>query len=351
MRVLITTMDKELEETIKNLPKTPGAYIFTDSKEAVLYVGKAKNIKKRVTSHFQRPEQHIYNFMPQVSGIDFIRAANENEALLIEAQLIKKAQPKYNVAWKDDKDYFFIAAGDEVQPRVTVTHQPKQSPHSLLAGPFIRGGELKLLMPRLRELFPYRTCARLPKKPCMYQSLGLCCAPCVHRRGAKKYQAMLKTMMALLSLHQNARGRIEGYDISNLSGTLAVGSMVVFENGKPNKSEYRKFKIMRITGQNDVGSLREVILRRLKHAEWRQPDLILIDGGKGQLKSVKGLDVCAISLAKFKRSGGKIFTPYSKSSLRLDYLPENTRNLLLRVRDEAHRFAITYHKLRRQKNI
>jgi excinuclease UvrABC nuclease subunit len=344
-------MNKDLADVIKNLPKTPGAYIFTDSTESVLYVGKAKNIKKRVANHFQKPDQHIYDFMPQVSRIDFIGAANENEALLIESQLIKKIQPKYNVAWKDDKDYFFIAVTDEALPRVTVTHQPKQNPHSLLAGPFMRGGELKLLLPKLRGLFPFRTCAKLAKKPCMYQDLGLCCAPCIHRRSKKRYQAMLKTMMALLGLHQNGRSRIEGYDISNLSGTLAVGSMVVFENGKPNKNEYRKFKIKQIVGQNDVGSLREVITRRLKHDEWRQPDIMLIDGGKGQLKAVKGLDVPAIALAKFKRSGGKIFTPYSKSSLKLDYLPENVKNLLLQVRDEAHRFAITYHKQRRQKII
>ena len=354
-------MDKELAETIKNLPKTPGAYIFTDSHESVLYVGKAKNLKKRVSNHFTRPEQHIFDFMPDVCRIDYIKAANENEALLIESQLIKKSQPKYNVAWKDDKDYFFIAATEDDLPRVIVTHQPKQNPHSFLAGPFMRGGELKFLMPKLRTLFPYRTCNKMQKNPCMYQDLGLCCAPCVHKRGKKRYQAMLKTMMALLSLHQNAGGRIEGYDISNLSGTLAVGSMVVFENGKPNKSQYRKFKIRRVVGQNDVGSLREVILRRQNHPEWKQADLMLIDGGKGQLKAVSGLDVPAISLAKFKRSGppearvargaGKIFTPYSKNALKLEYLPENVRNLLLQVRDEAHRFAITYHKQRRQKVI
>lgn len=143
--------------------------------------------------------------------------------------------------------------------------------------------------------------------------------------------------------------RVEGYDVSNLQGTLAVGSMAVFEGGLPNKNEYRKFKIKTVKGQNDVASLAEILKRRMKHQEWPLPDLILLDGGKGQLKSAKNIDIPTIALAK--TSDGKLFTKFSRNYAQLSKLPPNLSNLFLRVRDEAHRFAIGYNKLRRKKEI
>ncbi len=345
-------MDPSLSELIKNLPTGPGVYIFKDNAEKILYVGKAKNVKKRVKSHFQRPEQHQWDFTPQVADIDFLEAANENEALLIESELIKNFQPKFNVAWKDDKDYFFVGATDEKFPRVCLTHQPDDTDWRFVAGPFMRGGELKGLLRELRKIFPYRTCKTVQKKPCMYQHLGLCFAPCVFTRSKAKYATMVASLFALLEVYREGNARIEGYDISNISGTLAVGSMVVFENRQKKKSDYRKFKIRTVAGQNDVGSLREVLLRRKKHSEWPNALLILLDGGKGQLKASRGLKMApTVALAKIKRSSGKLFSPYASNFVMLDKLPEDMRNLLLRVRDEAHRFAITYHKQRRVKQL
>jgi excinuclease ABC subunit C len=145
--------------------------------------------------------------------------------------------------------------------------------------------------------------------------------------------------------------RVECYDISNLAGTLAVGSMVVFENGKANKNEYRKFKIKTVAGQNDVASLKEVLERRFNHAEWPLPDLIVLDGGKGQLKAAKGIDISVIALAKIGDKDGKLFTKFSKNYARLSKLPPNLSNFFLQIRDEAHRFAIGYNKQRREKEI
>jgi len=378
-------METDLIKKITDLPQSPGVYFFKDSSECVLYVGKAKNLKKRVKNHFQKPEQHSFDFISRITDIDFIQTATENEALILEQQFIKKIQPRWNTEWKDDKNYFFVGITGDKFPRVYLTHQPSLAGARLLRtrrslapavsdyfGPFVSGREIKSFLREIRKVVPYRTCANLPKKPCMYAALGLCTAPCIYPRRKKTYDMIVQTLEVLLRIYGGKTGacreltsreenrhsqsknttiRVEGYDISNLSGTLAVGSMVVFENGKPNKNEYRKFKIKNITGQNDVGSLREVITRRLKHDEWHKPDIMLIDGGKGQLKAIKGLDVPAIALAKFKHSGGKIFTPYSKNSLKLDYLPENVKNLLLQVRDEAHRFAISYHRSRRLKII
>ena len=340
-----------MTETINNLPSGPGAYIFKDLKEKIIYVGKAINLKKRVKSHFQRPEQHTWDFTPQVCSIDYIEANNENEALLIESQLIKKYLPKFNVVWKDDKDYFFVAASKERIPRVSITHRPKNTDWDFCVGPFTRGGELRQLVREMRKIFPFRTCDKLPKKACMFEGLSLCLAPCRNKRLANKCSRTVAAMPAILSIYQSSAGRIEGYDISNISGTLAVGSMVVFENGKKKKSDYRKFKIRTVEGQNDVASLREVLLRRLKHPEWPQPQLILLDGGKGQLKAARGLKIPVIALAKIKRSGGKLFSPYSRNFVLLDNLPKELRDLFLQVRDEAHRFAITYHKLRRKNKL
>ena len=345
------SLDPGLRKQINELPDRFGVYILKDAKENILYVGKANNLKKRVMSHFQRPEQHAWDFMPQVFCIDFIETANENEALLVESQLIKKYQPKFNVIWKDDKAYFYVVASKEKFPRVFITHQPKDLEWDYQAGPFMRGAELKTLIKDIRKLFPYRSCVNLAKKPCLYESLGLCPAPCVNRRANVKYRYSLDTLFSILSLYRGAPLRIEGYDISNISGTLAVGSMVVFEGAKRKTGDYRKFKIKTIEGQNDVASLKEVLSRRQKHPEWLQADLILLDGGKGQLKAAKGLKSPVIALAKIKRSSGKVFSPFSKSYVLLDKLPRDLRDIFLRVRDEAHRFAITYHKQRREKQL
>lgn len=343
----LTPMKPSLAELINKLPKGPGVYIFKDEKEKILYVGKAKNLKKRVQSHFQRPGQHAWDFTPQVADIDFIETGGENDALLIESQLIKKFQPKFNVAWKDDKGYFFVVATKDKFPRVRVTHRPGDGSWDFCAGPFMRGGELKQTMEELRKIIPFRTCDNIPGKPCLYESLGLCLAPCLNKRIGTKYRRAVETLFALLSIYQGETKRIEGYDISNISGTLAVASMVVFEENRKKPADYRKFRIKTITGQNDVGSLREVLLRRQKHPEWRQAELVLLDGGKGQLKAAKGLKMPVIALAKLKRSDGKLFSPFSKNYARLGKLPKELFDILLQVRDEAHRFAITYHKQRR----
>jgi excinuclease ABC subunit C len=145
--------------------------------------------------------------------------------------------------------------------------------------------------------------------------------------------------------------RIEGYDISNISGTSAVGSMVVFENGEPNKNEYRKFKIRTIFKPNDVGMLTEVLERRFgrnsKHAmgqkeQWRSPNLILIDGGIGQANAAKkvlmraGLKIPILGIAKGRER---------KRNDILGAIPKWTnKKTLIRVRNESHRFAIGYHK-------
>lgn len=370
-------MDDVLKNKIEELPDGAGVYFFKDVAERVIYVGKAKNLKKRVKNHFQKPDQHSFDFVSQIASIDFIQTSSEKEALLLEQQFIKKLQPRWNVEWKDDKNYFYIALSDDEFPRVSLTHQPQPnlvevkppltplsggltSTTSTIYGPFVSGREVKSFLKEIRKALPYRSCRNLPKKPCFYHSLGLCPAPCANKnkKAKKNYNGIMALLRILLSIYQGKTCigvtyanslRVEGYDVSNLQGTLAVGSMAVFEGGLPNKNEYRKFKIKTVKGQNDVASLAEILKRRMKHQEWPLPDLILLDGGKGQLKSAKNIDIPTIALAK--TSDGKLFTKFSRNYAQLSKLPPNLSNLFLRVRDEAHRFAIGYNKLRRKKEI
>lgn len=368
-------MDELLKEKISKLPQKSGVYFFKDFAERVLYVGKAQNLKKRVKNHFAKPDQHFWNFIKDVADIDFIKTRSEKEAIILEAQLIKKLQPRFNIEWKDDKNYFFIAVTREDFPRVYLTHQPgfkfagelsrrysrgsnppelfqRVRPSSYKAasfyGPFVSGREVKTFLREIRKILPFRSCKNLGKKPCLYESLHLCPAPCVHKRKKIYYKKIVETLTALIQLYLDSDIRVEGYDISNLSGMLAVGSMVVFQNGRKKPSDYRKFKIKRVKGQNDVKSLKEVLLRRQKHPEWPIPHLVLLDGGKGQLKAARGQKTPSLALAKLKRSEGKLFSPFSKNFTLLSALPESVRNLLLQVRDESHRFAITYNKKRRE---
>lgn len=378
-------MDDVLKNKIEGLPDVAGVYFFKDVAERVIYVGKAKNLKKRVKNHFQKPDQHSFDFVSQIADIDFIQTSSEKEALLLEQQFIKKLQPRWNVEWKDDKSYFYVALSDDEFPRVSLTHQPNlvevKPPltplsgglTSTIYGPFVSGREVKSFLKEIRKALPFRSCRNLPKKPCFYHSLCLCPAPCLHKKTKSAYIQMIAALKALLRIYQGNAGvcegltfaenakvrpsqtkiqmRVEGYDVSNLQGTLAVGSMAVFEGGLPNKNEYRKFKIKTVNGQNDVASLAEILKRRMKRQEWPLPDLILIDGGKGQLKSAKNIDIPTIALAKIGDSDGKLFTKFSRNYAQLSKLPPNLSNLFLQVRDEAHRFAIGYNKLRREKEI
>jgi excinuclease ABC subunit C len=356
-------MEENLKKQIEKLPQKPGIYFFKNVDETVIYVGKAKNIQKRVKNHFQKPDQHAFDFIGSIVDLDFILTAGEKDALLLEQQYIKKLQPRWNVEWKDDKNYFSVALSGEKIPRVFITHQPnlvnksgevkphqtsvgQTFPESEYFGPFVSGRELKSFLKEIRKCLPYRSCHNLPREACFYESLGLCAAPCI-KKNAKTYFSLVATLAVMLKIYRGDDLRLECYDISNLSGTLAVGSMVVFQNGKADKNSYRKFKIKTVAGQNDVASLKEVLSRRLEHAEWPLPDLIILDGGKGQLNAARGIGIPVLALAKIGQNDGKLFTPFSKNYSQLSKLPKNVCDIFLQIRNEAHRFAIGYNKQRR----
>lgn len=345
-----------IKNIISNLPQGSGVYLFKDAQGEILYIGKAKNIRTRVRSHFRdSKDKHWANFYNQVTDIDTITTPTEKDALVLESEMVKKYQPKYNVELKDDKGFFYVTFSNDVYPKVALTHFPKKSlvPKGSI-GPFVSGKEIKQLLRMTRKLFPYRTCNNSPEKPCLYHDIGLCTA---HGTQAKYYPHILQGLKAILCLCAGNKPRIETYDISNTQGSLSVGSMVVFSGDTPKKSDYRKFKIKTVKGSNDPASLKEVFIRRLQHNEWASPDLVVVDGGKSQLSRLKKLPVPIITLAKRatlkKRSAtdGTLYSQYGSIGVPLSSFPKELQRTLLRGRDEAHRFAITYHRNRQIKEL
>ena len=378
---------------INNLPKTTGVYAFRD-RRGFLYIGKAANIKNRVKNHFSQPTYKDEMFLDKVKRIGYIKTESEIEALILESELIKRYKPKYNTLWKDDKNYFYVIITDEGY--VSLTHQLKIVNCKLkidYIGPFVDGKAIKKVLRILRKTFPYYTQKKHGKELCPWCHLNLCPGPepdlkkhkkninnlkAVLKGKSRKVVSDLKKEMQTASKEQDFERagelrdkisslekvlynskiisaetkplnwlggkitRIEAYDISNIQGKLATGSMVVFINGKPNKDLYRKFKI-KITGKpNDTAMIKEVLRRRLKHKEWPSPDLFLIDGGKPQFSAAKQIikNVPVVALAK---KNNELFIG-RKEPLLLKNLSREFSNLILQLRDEAHRFAIAYHK-------
>jgi excinuclease UvrABC nuclease subunit len=316
------------KKKINLLPKTIGVYCL-ESKGEILYIGKALNIQDRMKQH--------QDLLSLTKNLGYIKTDSEGEALILESKLIKEYQPKHNVVWKDDKNYFYIGLTKEDFPRIFITHQTKDK-NTEYIGPFVDGKSLKQALKELRKLAPYRTCKKLPKKktkPCLWYHLGQCLAPC------------------LLGNVFKAK-HLEAYDISNIQGKEATGSMVTFIDGQADKNLYRHFKIRLTSKPNDIAMLKEVLTRRFNHPEWSYPDLIMIDGGKAQLNIAitlaKQYKVKAEITALAKRNN-ELYIEGVEKPILLKNLPQKTANLLLRLRDEAHRFAISYHHKLRIKSL
>ncbi|MFA7201880.1 MAG: GIY-YIG nuclease family protein [Candidatus Paceibacterota bacterium] len=339
-----------IKKQISQLPTGPGIYLFFNTKEEILYIGKAINIRKRIQSHFA-PKNSIRpisaKLYPQVRRIDYIETKNEKDALLLEQRLVKLNQPKYNIELKDDKNYSFVAITHEELPRVFVAHQTKLIDADLI-GPFISGKELRSFLAKIRILFPYRTCKNKKNDPCLDYHLGLCPA---HGTMIKKYSLFLEGLIALLHLYNAEQPLLECYDISHTSGSYTSGSLVTFRGSKKYTKGYRLFNVRSQTKGDDPRALREVLERRLAHTEWQHPDLILIDGGKSQLSQLKHISLPIIGIAKYNREAqhATLYSPYSNRSISLSSLPEDISQTFLRMRDEAHRFAIRQQRKRQAK--
>jgi excinuclease ABC subunit C len=555
---------EKIQQKLDTLPAEPGVYIMRNTKNQVIYVGKAVKLNSRVRSYFHASAQEdskTRRLVAMIADIEWILTESEVEALILEANLIKKHRPRYNIRLKDDKRYPYLKVTNDEFPKILITRRMDRDGGRYF-GPYTSTRALRETLDLLRRLFPYRTCDRditgKDRRPCLYYDLKLCTGPCIgainhdgyiavidqlirfmggetegvmedlkaqiqqaaedmqYERAVQlrdRFQALEHVMerqriistaatnqdvIALATDNGNAcvevffvrsgkllgreyfvmessggadreeivtaflqqfytdaamvpqqillpeqiaeaavleswlrtkRGdvvylnipqnqpeqdlldlaatnatetlrmlkaqwemdkhrselalselqdklklprspvRMECYDISTTQGVEVVGSMVVFEHGVKKRSDYRRFKIRTVEGQDDFASMREVLTRRFDR--WRRinsgelkgtrgsqgwaklPDLLIVDGGKGQLgmanEVLKAFDlqdqVPVIGLAKREE---EVFTPGQKFSIRFDPTAQGIL-LLRRIRDEAHRFAITYHRQRRRK--
>lgn len=539
-----------LKQSIARIPHKPGVYQFKDEHGDILYIGKARDLKKRTTSYLQRhPESpKTDQMMKEARGIEITVTQNEVEALLLEATLIRKHLPPYNIFLKDDKHYAFLRV--TVHDRFPIIEKVRRvsRDRSKYFGPYVSGAAVNDLLRVAKTFFPYKSCTVSRDNPCLIVKHGEQVGPLhgtngdpvlygraihelvqflsgksmhilerlrvqmmraatarnferaallrdrihsierlhqqqdvisatrenfdianvatlndqaagcimrvrqgrlVHthrailahaenaitrgdllrvfleqyyaqttdfprevltseelsndttlrqllratihvpkrgkrrrllalvRENAEDYlratsshlerdiqhgEKLLKNFALALGLPRTPR-RIETYDISNIQGRFPVGSMIVFDNGKPAKAEYRKFTIRGQTTPDDFKAMHHMLTRRLQHrpqnrpdaqglSPWKDPDLIIIDGGKGQLSAAvraleetRSSDLPIIALAKRLE---EVFTPTRDAST---LLPPSSDALFLlqRMRDEAHRFAITFYRTRHRK--
>ena len=420
----------------KNLPNTPGVYVMKGARGKILYIGKATSLKNRVASYFTRPSPaRIAEMVRRIRRIDYERTGTAIEALILEANLIKKHQPPYNVLERDDKSFLYVVITKDQYPRLLFVRgheleREGERAYKVVFGPYTSAASLKASLELIRKIFPWSSCeppvpsprdtdrnsadknrseprdgAGKQKRPCFNYHLRRCPGVCIGAISRRSYGAIIKNVILFLEgkrggimrrleremkrtagredFEQAAKlrnqlralehiqdiaiikrdfyeephaeesvnifGRIEGYDISNIGGAQAVGSMVVFENGEPKKSDYRKFRIKTVRGSNDVAMLTEVLRRRFGNTDWPKPDIMLIDGGKGQVNAARlvlaeaGVKIPVIGIAKGPDRKKDEFI-YERGNWELARITELYSYILKHVRDESHRFAIRYHR-------
>jgi excinuclease ABC subunit C len=440
-------MTEQLQAKLNELPKEPGVYFHKDASGQIIYVGKAAVLRNRVRQYFQKSrgrDAKTEALVAEIDDIDWMVVESEMEALFLEAEMIRRYMPRYNILLRDDKSMTYIRIDyDSDHPTVSTTRRPLDD-GARYYGPYLSSTSVRQALKLLRRIFPYAT-KKVPgqKRATLYYHIGLDPGLEEGKTSLEEYRSNLRKMIAVIegkrttvmkelerdmkrtakvhdfetatrlrnqlqSLQNLNRQvifsdkefldiskdhalnelvnvlnlsafprRIEGYDISHMQGTDVVASMVVFTNGVSNKGEYRKFKTKK-DQNDDFYNMYETIKRRLSEKNrraWGIPSLLLIDGGKGQLDAaLRARDesgcasLPAIGLAKREeqlvvskdRSGVTINVSeiqklggfYSESDeYILVNIPHNTNlvKLLQRIRDESHRFAVSYHSLLKTK--
>jgi excinuclease ABC subunit C len=442
--------DEKIANRIKELPTTPGIYFHKNAGGEIIYIGKAANLRSRVRQYFQKsryrdPKTDV--LVSEIADIEWRQLDTEADALFLEAEMVRRYQPRFNIELRDDKSLQFVRIDYKSDyPTVTLVRRPLDDGAEYF-GPYVSSFAIKRALRFLRRAFPYATSKPAgQKRVSLHYHLGLDPGLEEGRTSLSDYRTNLRKLMqylrgervaivreieremkkaaagkdfekaaarrnqlfALQELNRQvlfsdreameaerdhalvdlcnllglaaAPKRIEGFDISHLQGADTVASMVVFSNGVPDKSAYRKFK-MRLAGNDDFAHLAETVTRRLREEnrkKWGLADLMLIDGGKGQLSaglmakaqaglagipmiglakrqediiihktgSISGLDIEKLTK---KAAGFNAYLTESDDFLTVN-LPLNSAitKLLQRIRDESHRFAVSYHTVLRK---
>ena len=425
-----------LKEKVRQLPDKPGVYLMKDRLGRIIYVGKARSLKKRVASYFQRgrartaEQPKIRALLDLIVDFDTVEVKSEPEALLLEGKLIKQWRPRYNTDFTDDKRFLLVRVDPaEELPRFRLT-RIKKDDRSRYFGPFAHSGLLRKTLAQMRRQFGILLGDGLPQKlpdgtwrlyddvrEEIYGTENIVTAEGYRHRVEEacgflegKSREWLETLRAEMTAaaakqeFEKAAGlrdivfaleqtlgrtrrferidptRPEGdaaalhalrlalglphpprvmecFDISHISGTFVVASMVRFADGRPDKHNYRRFQIKSFIGNDDFRAMEEVVGRRYRRlaAEGKVfPDLVVIDGGRGQigaaLKAFLALDLAPPALIGLAKEHETIVFPDERPPLNLP-LNHPGLNVLQRLRDEAHRFANTYNAELRSKKI
>ena len=462
-----------IRNKLSQLPHKPGVYLMKDRFGTVIYVGKARDLRKRVSQYFHPSRRMGWDLklnalVEAIHDLDVHVVRSEPEALLLEGKLIKDFHPRYNVSFRDDKRFLLLKVNlNDPIPRFTLT-RIRTADGARYFGPFVHSGALRNTLALVRRQFNLRGCRPLTPnesdyKHCLYGNLKWCTAPCIGNVTREQYleqvtsacdfldgqcEAMAEQLdaemkkAAIAQDYEKAAGyrdaladlkrttrktekferipynlpvaidplrdleelgralglnrppqRIEGFDISNISGTLAVASMVSFKNGRPDRANYRRFKMKTVVGQDDFACMAETVRRRYSRLLREQggetlgddevgkpiveelralmakpheasketntgqpslPDLILIDGGKGQLNAacaeLEKLGLGRIAVIGLAKEFEEIYRPGESEPLRLSH-DTGALKLLQRVRDESHRVANSFNAQLRIKRI
>ncbi|MEN9338253.1 MAG: hypothetical protein RIQ41_567 [Candidatus Parcubacteria bacterium] len=395
-----------------DLPDAPGVYFFRDADGNILYIGKATSLRDRVRSYFNPDLEksrglRLVSMLTAAHTVTFQETGSVLEALLLESKRIKEHVPPYNAKEKDNKSFTCVVITKEDFPRVLAMRirdfEKRFDKKEVLAvyGPFASLSQLREAMKIIRRMFPFRDrCEVGQGKPCFNAQIKLCPGVCTgsiskeeykrhitsirkffdgkkteikkdlekQMREYAKVQAFEKaaqlrnTLFAIdhikdiqliqdedIVAFKDTSFRIEAYDVAHISGTSRVGVMTVIEGKEMMKEEYRKFKLPEKVN-DDYEGLREILIRRFGHTEWRYPDLVVIDGGVAHKQTGEkvlaslGLMIPVVSVVKDDRHKPKDILGLP---VHVDY---HTKEILL-ANAEAHRFAIGYHKLLRNKVV
>ncbi|WP_324287874.1 excinuclease ABC subunit UvrC [Luteolibacter sp. SL250] len=449
----------DLRSRLGEVPHQPGVYLMKDRLGSIIYVGKARDLRKRMSNYFMasrktRADLKTRALIDSIADFEFHVVRNEQESLLLEGKLIKDYRPRYNVAFRDDKRFLLVKVRmEDPWPKFATTRLKKED-GARYFGPFPHSGALRETISWINRACGLRVCRPVVPgesdyKHCNADIIRNCSAPCIGRidraayllkveeacrmlegkgrkemfdnlraemeraaanldfeKAANLRDVMLNLEKTLSPTRQFTRGRgvpttvkpvedladlgealhlsgpprvMECFDISNVSSNHIVASMVRFTDGKPDNQNYRRYRIRTVEGQDDFASMAEVIRRRYSRilmensaadpdadisqedvveaqrrlaregrAKIVLPDLVIVDGGKGQLgMAVRELgnlglhDLPVIGLAKQRE---EVFVPGRSEPILIPH-DRGALKLLQRIRDEAHRFANGYNAL------
>jgi excinuclease ABC subunit C len=405
------------KESLKKsrLPDKPGVYFFKHKKQ-ILYIGKATSLRDRTKSYFGKDlivtrGPLIVDMVFKASKLEWQATDSVLEAIILEAELIKKYQPYYNTKEKDDKSFNVVCITKEPFPKVLVfrernlkaSFQEENSKFQAKYGPFTNGPQLKEAMNIIRHIFPYLDAKSSQSNSFeFYRQIGLAPevgtdeAKIVYGKNIKNLKlffegkkkkvifnfkkemfmfaknkeferaneikqrifslnhindiALIKNLPETRISHLEPGFKIESYDIAHMGGKNMVGVMTVVEDGEVVKNEYKKFKIKTQNNANDTGALTEVLQRRLAHKEWIYPSLVVVDGGVAQLHAgMSVLKKLGIKIPMVSVVKDEKHKP--KDILGDKEFAKKYKREILLSNSEAHRFAIAYHKNLRNKNF